>query len=756
MTYDEFLAAKSGRVDPAGFEPVDLPAALFPHQSAIVRWACRMGRAAVFADTGLGKTLMLLAWAGQVYRATGRPVLVLTPLAVAEQTVEEASRFGIDGVWYADTQNRHDSPARIVVTNYQKLHRFTAGDYAGIVLDESSILKSHAGTTRTALIEAFADTPYKLCSTATPAPNDHQELGNHCEFLGVMTRTEMLATYFLHDSSDTGEWRLKGHAVGPFWRWVAGWAVVCRRPSDLGFTDQGYDLPPLQVEEHSVHCEAQPGRLVAAAESTLTGQRRARKQTLVDRVTAAATIAAGTDGPVLVWCELNAEQDALERALGDDCVSVRGADPDGAKVEKVNRWRAGQARVLVTKPGMFGYGMNWQHCADMVFVGLSHSYEQFYQAVRRCWRYGQTKPVTAHVISSDLEAGVLANVRRKQADHERLVEGMLIHTRDVNREHLGATMKQTDEYRTGHRSGRGWELHLGDCVESVGRLPADSVDYSVFSPPFASLFTYSNSVRDMGNCPDYAGFGRHFGFLAAELFRAIKPGRLCSFHCMNLPTVKERDGYIGIRDFRGDLIRLFQSAGFIYHSEVCIWKDPVTAMQRTKALGLLHKQIKKDSCMSRQGLADYVVTMRKPGDNGEPVWHFGSEADLLAAGDAADPARVLPVPVWQRYASPVWMDIDQMDVLNNYRSGRQDDDERHLCPLQLPVIARCLELWSNPGDLVLSPFAGVGSEGYQSLLMGRRFVGVELKPSYFEVAAKNLTRAAKERAQPTLLDMLTV
>ena len=271
-------------------------------------------------------------------------------------------------------------------------------------------------------------------------------------------------------------------------------------------------------------------------------------------------------------------------------------------------------------------------------------------------------------------------------------------------------------------------LYQGDCVEVVKAMPDDSLHYSIFSPPFASLFTYSNSERDLGNARGPAEFFEHFRFLVGDLLRVTMPGRLLSFHAMNLPTSKARDGVIGLVDFRGELIRTFVNAGWIYHSEVCIWKDPVTAMQRTKALGLLHKQIKKDSCMSRQGIADYVVTMRKPGENPERVAHTNES---------------FPVSVWQRYASPVWMDIDPNDTLQ-YRSARENDDERHICPLQLGVIRRGLELWTNPGDRVLSPFAGIGSEGVVALEMGRRFVGVELKRSYYEQAARNLAGATAQ------------
>jgi DNA modification methylase len=272
-------------------------------------------------------------------------------------------------------------------------------------------------------------------------------------------------------------------------------------------------------------------------------------------------------------------------------------------------------------------------------------------------------------------------------------------------------------------------MYHGDCVDVVRGMPDSSLHYSIFSPPFASLYVYSNSERDMGNCKDHAEFFGQLRFLVAELLRVTMPGRLLSFHCMDLPTSKQRDGFIGITDFRGELVRMFLDAGWILHSQVVIWKDPVTAMQRTKALGLLHKQLKKDSCLSRQGIPDYLVTMRKPGDNPERVTHTNES---------------FPVEMWQRYASPVWFDIDPSDTLQ-YRSAREHEDERHICPLQLEVIRRAMRLWTNPGDRVLSPFAGIGSEGFVALEEGRRFVGAELKKSYYEQACRNLASARKQQ-----------
>lgn len=302
-------------------------------------------------------------------------------------------------------------------------------------------------------------------------------------------------------------------------------------------------------------------------------------------------------------------------------------------------------------------------------------------------------------------------------------------------------MKALDE-----ASGQNWHLYHGDSCELLPQLPDDSVHFSVFSPPFASLYVYSDSERDMGNSESDEQFFNHFRFLVNELYRVIKPGRLVSVHCMNLPAMKQKDGFIGIKDFRGHIIRVFQSCDWIYHSEVCIWKDPVVDMQRTKAIGLLHKQVCKDSCMSRQGIPDYICTFRKPGKNAEPV---AGEFDHWAGDDSFRHAGNYSIDVWQRYASPVWSDINQTNTLNA-RMGRDGNDERHVCPLQLDVIERCLQLWTNPGDVVLSPFAGIGSEGYQSVLSGRNFMGIELKQSYFDAAKQFLADAEAKVNEPSL------
>ena len=381
--------------------------------------------------------------------------------------------------------------------------------------------------------------------------------------------------------------------------------------------------------------------------------------------------------------------------------------------------------------------MNWQQCNNVAFVGLSDSYEQFYQAVRRCWRFGQKKEVNCYIITAETEGAVVANIKRKEADTVRMAEEMVQHMHVYNEKNIKGTRRKETEYKEMKKESENWTAYMGDCVDTITKIETDSVHYTLFSPPFASLYTYTDSQRDMGNSKNDAEFAEHFKYLVSELYRVTMPGRLVSFHCMNLPTSKTRDGHIGIKDFRGGLIQMFIDAGFIYASEVCIWKDPVVAVTRTKALGLLHRQLVKDSAMSRQGIPDYVVTMRKPGENPEPV--AGELGYFCGDKDTFQHKGKLSIDVWQKYASPVWMDINPSNTLQK-KSARAEKDERHICPLQLDVIERCLQLWSNEGDLVLSPFMGIASEGYISLKLGRKFVGIELKESYYNQAVKNLAK----------------
>lgn len=450
--YHTFLASKAVAAHPCGFEPVlAMPAAIKPFQADIVRWSCRRGRAAIFAGTGLGKTLMELTWAANVAAHTGGRVLVLTPLAVAEQTVLEAAKFGIDGVAYAADESEVRTP--IVITNYDRRGKFDIDAFAGVVCDESGILKDHDSRTRVELTDACRDVPYLLCGSATPAPNDWTELGQHSEFLGVMSAKEMLAMFFVHDGAvradaNGEEWRLKGHARDDFWRWVASWAVMIRHPRDLGYDEPGYDLPPLRVHQITVTSDAPApdGMLFALEAQTLQERIAARKSTIARRVDAAAQIVAQyPDDPWLVWCNLNAEAEALTAAI-PGAVNVQGSDTADTKARRLLGFCRRDPAILVSKPSIAGRGMNWQHCHRMIFVGLNDSFEQLFQAVRRCWRFGQLRPVDCYLIASDVEGAVAANLRAKEARYEAMAEAMAAQMKDLNRDAVRGGRRAVSAY----------------------------------------------------------------------------------------------------------------------------------------------------------------------------------------------------------------------------------------------------------------------------------------------------------------------
>jgi DNA modification methylase len=730
--YAEFLQSKARTITAESITEFELSNVLFDFQSAIVKWALHKGRAAIFADTGLGKTLMQVEWA-RVVSARGN-VLIVAPLAVAQQTVEIAQeKLDVTIKYVRNGEEVAGKNGQIYITNYEMLEHFWAADFIGVVLDESSILKNQTGKTRNRIIRQFLNTKYKLSCTATPSPNDFMELGSQCEFVGVMTMTEMLAMFFTHDGGETNKWRLKGHGAVRFWEWMAQWALVVRKPHDIGFEkeDSKYDLPPINYKNHVVACENyENDDLFPKLAQSLTEVRAAKRASLGARVEACAALVNSNKRTWIVWCHLNDESDALARVI-PGAKQIRGSDSIDYKEQTLNQFTHGELRVLITKPSIAGFGLNWQHCRDVAFVGLDHSFERFYQAIRRVWRFGQTKNVDVHMFTSEQEQQITATLKRKESMHEQMHANMVDSMKEFTMAEMNVTERKPEQYEITQESGEGWTMYNGDCVDILKRTDAESIDYTIFSPPFASLYTYSDSTRDMGNCQDGETFAKHFAFIVGDLLRVTKPGRLLSFHCMNLPISKANDGYIGIRDFRGELIRLFIETGWIYHSEVVIWKDPVTAMQRTKALGLLHKQLKKDACMSRQGIPDYLVTMRKPGENPSRVTNTN---------------ETFPVRQWQNYASPIWMDINPSKTLE-YRSARENEDERHICPLQLEVIERAIRLWTNQGDLVLSPFAGIGSEGYVALQMGRRFAGIELKTSYYERAIKHLKTARLDQGQ---------
>lgn len=422
MDYQALLERRRQLGGSYGFEPLWMPDWLFDFQEHLVDWSLRKGRAAIFADCGMGKTPMQLVWAENIHRQTGQPVLIATPLAVAHQTEREAQKFGIDAAVCRD--GKHDSP--IVITNYERLHYFDAADFGGMAADESSILKSYSGKIRTAIIKFMRPLKHRLLCSATPAPNDCTELGNSAEALGIMRRVEMLATYFVHDGGDTGKWRLKGHANDPFWSFMASWARAVRRPSDLGFEDSRFVLPELKTECHVLKSKQANGRLFVDHASTLAEQREERRATIGERCEQVAALADNSE-PFVAWCSLNDESRDLAAKI-PDAVEVTGSMTDEDKEARLMDFATGNARVLVTKPSIASFGMNWQHCNATSFFP-SHSYEQWYQCIRRFWRYGQEREVHAHIVTTEAEDAVLQNMLRKERMSNEMFEQVTLHMR---------------------------------------------------------------------------------------------------------------------------------------------------------------------------------------------------------------------------------------------------------------------------------------------------------------------------------------
>ena len=447
MKYDDFIDSKKISAASSGFsvDIDDINLMLFDWQKVLVRWAIGKGRCAIFADCGLGKTPIQLVWADLVYKHTDRDVLILAPLAVSKQTQREGVKFGIP---VTVCKSQADVRPGINITNYERLHLFDPSKFVGVVPDESGIMKNFTGKIRNQLIDMFRTTPYKLCCTATPSPNDWPELGSHCEFLGIMTRSEMLSMFFINDTSDTGKWRLKGHVKdNKFWQWVCSWSVMIRKPSDLGYDDGDFILPPLNITEHKVKYEGLPerGYLLPGNAKTMNERRIARKESIDSRITMASDLINKTDETWLVWCNLNAESKKMTAAV-NGAVEVTGSDSQEHKEKAMLDFAENKIRRLVSKPKIAGFGMNWQNCHNMAFVGLSDSYEQLYQAIRRCWRFGQERPVNVHIIIGEREGAVLENIKRKEREMTEMFDGMVKHMSDIMKSEIRKTQRRNTDY----------------------------------------------------------------------------------------------------------------------------------------------------------------------------------------------------------------------------------------------------------------------------------------------------------------------
>jgi len=720
MEYTEFLKHKTKSHQLTGFDiqESDLNKNLFPFQKFIVKRALKAGKYAIFADCGLGKTLMQLEWANQVSIQTNKPVLILAPLAVKGQTIQEANKFGI-------------SLEFIDIQNYEQLDNIDCSIYGGVVLDESSILKNFEGSTKKLIIENFKNTQYKLACTATPSPNDPMELGNHSEFLDVMGRNEMLAMFFVHDGGETAKWRLKGHAIKLFYQFIGTWAIMLNKPHDIGFEMNGYNLPSLNlIENQIITTKRDNGSLFNDTAISATNFNQELRLTKIERLNEVVKlINKKPTENFIIWIKQNEEGEMLKKLL-PEAIEVKGSDTNEWKENKLLGFANNEFRILITKTKIASFGMNYQNCRNQIFASLDFSFEGLYQAIRRSYRFGQKEQVNIYLITTDTMANVKQAIDTKQKQFEIMQDEM---SKAINANLNNQSMSLTD-YDIESEETKWYKIKRGDSCQLIKEIESESVGFSVFSPPFAELYTYSSHVEDMGNSKDYKEFLTQFDFLIKELFRILQSGRNVAVHCMDLPIQKGKEGYIGLRDFSGMIIGAFQKVGFVYHSRVTIWKDPVIEMQRTKALGLLHKQVKKDSTMSRVGIPDYVLIFRKDGERNNPVKNTDLSVDM-----------------WQKYASPVWYDIDYSNTLQGIRDARSDNDEKHICPLQLDTIARLIHLYTNKGDTVFTPFLGIGSEVYQAVKMERKGIGFELKESYFDIAKKNIRASEMLKNQLSLI-----
>jgi DNA modification methylase/superfamily II DNA or RNA helicase len=761
MDYYDFLNKKSLIAMPDGIavDAALVNPILYDYQRDIVKWALWKGRAAIFANTGLGKTLMLTEWA----RLLNKRTLMIAPLQVGRQTSESMQAL-LGFEWRHITSSENLGDHLFFYTNFERLKDINPKKFDAVIIDESSILKNPQGVTKKKLVEMWSKTPFRLACTATPAPNDLLELGSHAEFLGVMTEAEMKSIFFTYKisngTSKSDSYRLKKHATNPespsnFYRWLASWGMAIMKPSDLGYADTGFDLPPLQVIPMQVDANYTPEGMLPGffvGNISATDAKRIRRQTILERAQRVAEMINASNEQWIIWTGLNDESDALLELI-PDAIDVHGRLSPESKADQLNAFSDGEIRVLISKVDIAGFGMNFQNCHNMVFMGIDYSWEGYYQAIRRVWRHKQEYPVYVYVVTSTQEYSIFETILAKEKEAMTMTDELIKASRIYSMEELQTRYVQEWKYATDKADGNGWTMLLGDSVERMKEIPDNSVDLSVYSPPFADIFVYSATPRDVGNNTNTADFLQHYAYIVQENLRITKPGRMCCVHIADARALKSEDGYTGKKDLSGDIIQLYIDQGWIWKQRITIDKNPQSQAIRLKDHGLLFKTLKKDSTDLSGGHADYVLVFRKPGKNEVPVMPF-QNGDVTSEDWIRDAH-----PVWGDFDlkqishlsreqlidllalhSSAWNDIQETHTLNE-RVARGDADERHLCPLQLDLIDRMVKLWSNPGDKVFSPFAGIGSEGYSALKHGRDFLGIELKPEYWRVACRNLQDA---------------
>lgn len=724
MNYADFLETKKRKQILSGFDinESELNKNLFPFQKYIVKKAIQCGRYAIFADCGLGKTLMQLEFANQVLKKTNRSVLILTPLAVSAQTINEGVKFGIEVFKFC---NEYEN--KIYITNYEQLEKIDTEIFSGIILDESSILKNFTGSTKKLLIEKFKHTPYKLCCTATPSPNDLNEIGNHSEFLNILDSQDMRSKWFVRDEG-MNNYRLKKHAEKDFYSWISSWATMICKPSDIGFEMEGYNLPKLNYIEKEIQTKKRDnGKLFNEGHINATSFNQELRFTKLERLEKAADIVNQSKENFIIWINQNEEGEVLKKLI-PEAIEVKGSDSAEYKESKLLGFANNEFRVLITKKKIAQYGMNFQNCHNQIFASLDFSFESLYQSIRRSYRFGQKNEVNIYLITTDTMENVKQSINKKQKQFEQMQNEM---NKQINGVKYG--LKNEYEFKE-YKTNEMWLMHGDSCIE-IDRIEDNSLDLIIFSPPFSSLFTYSNYIQDMGNNENHEEFFKQYSFLLKKMYSKLKPGRLMCCHTKDLGVYKNSSGYTGTYDFTGEHTKAVLNEKFKLHSKITIWCDPVLEMQRTKTQRLLYKTVTSDSSYTGIGMAEYITIFRKwegNEDEWKPIKNLNKEN--------------FPLDTWQKWASPVWFDIKRTDVLNN-KEGTDMGDEKHIAPLQIEVIHRLVNLWSNEGETVFTPFLGIGSEVYAALKNNRNGVGIELKDSYFETAIKNCRKAIEKKQQ---------
>lgn len=774
MNYQEFLEKKKIKVDAVGFkiDKSELNPMLYDYQADIVEIALWKGRFLLMQDTGLGKSPELLEWAYHVKLHVNKPVLIVAPLGVTYQLQKEGEKFNRPVIRIREPEQVTDVDCYVI--NYDILHKFTkiAKKFGGIVFDESAIFKGLSSKTRKLALQLVRNIPFRLCASATPSPNDFDELLRQAEILGIMKEKEAKANWFIQDGNSANKWRLKGHAEDGFWEWVSEWAVAMRMPSDLGYLNDNFQRSDLHIHEIVVAGKPyknQQGQmsLFPLVARTMSERREARKSTIFERVSEVVDLVHGgladyipdydpDNEPMIAWREYLNEADEVVNQL-PEFVDIRGGQTMEEKEERIINFANSQNGKIVTDPRMFGHGMNFQHSRIQFFIGLSDSFESIYQAIRRQWRNFQKRDVHVFFITATTQGGVVKNIKRKEAQHDRLYDEIVARMAkhyNRNRTRIG---RQEMEYKVDKFETENSVIWLGDSAEMLENEPDESVALTITSVPFPGMYAYTNSARDAGNCKDGQETTQHIQYIMEQVYRTTKPGRLCCIHLTQEPLFKWKDGHVGRLDFRGDIIRMMQNMGWIYWSEVSIVKNPQMKAMRTNDSGLTQASVHKDMARAAPAMNDYVVIFKKMGENDAPipalispkyekmdgwltmedwiayahgVWQFENDADLL------------PLP------EEIWLDIQESDVLRlngkqAHVQGREDKDEKHLCPLQNGVIERLLLMYSNPDETVLDPFSGQGTTGYWSIYHGRKYRGCEIKESYWKLSQKVLQSAEK-------------